>query len=131
MKGTPFALSPRSRSMWISSMRIVDRSPRIPPPMRPDATRENSMAALSGARGREVRRHLLVHARDDLGNRFHTLREDGDDELAAVEKNDAGDEVVEVEGVAGLGPDAASRRKSLGGQAGVLGLHLLEFLRSG
>src|SRR5262245_46267407 len=113
MNGSPLALSPRSRSGWISVMRKDARSPRIPAPTTPAATRAPNTAppALGPRRGREMRRDLLEDARDDPGNVLDALREHRDDELGAPGQDDPGDEVMVVVGVAGLGPDESSFRE--------------------
>src|SRR5215471_12963734 len=102
-KGRFLALRPRSRSGWISRMRKLARSPRIPAPTTAAATPAvSTVAPLVRGRRREVRRHLLVDARDDPRHVLDTLREDGEDDLRAVRKGDPADEVMVVVSVAGL-----------------------------
>src|SRR5262245_53088322 len=96
--GRPFALRPRSRSGWISTMRNDARRPRMPAPTAPAAMRAPIMRrpSLRTRRRREVRRHLLVDAGDDPRHVLGALREHGEDELRSVGQDDPADEMMEV-----------------------------------
>src|SRR5690349_7569567 len=137
--GTPLRVRASWRSKWSRSMRIVARTPRMAPPTAREAARwrikrgGRRSSRLPARRlplraFHEVRRDLLVHARNHVRNRLHALREDGDHEVRAVRQRDPADEVVEVVRVAGLRPQARALRQLLAGETRVLLLHLLELL---
>ncbi len=100
-----------------------------PPSSRETDHREEPAATITPHRRICVTRaDPLEDARDDAGHRLDALREDREDEVRAVGKKDAGDEVMDVVGVPGLRPEARSRREPLAREARVLELEVVEGL---
>src|SRR5262249_21225769 len=127
--GTPRALSARSRSGWISTIRNEARSPRIPAPTTPAAIRAPiTPALLRAGRRREARRHLLEDAGNDPRHGLDALGDHREHDLRPVRQNEPADQVMVVVRVSRLGPHAGALRKTLAGQARVLELDVLERL---
>src|SRR6266545_3766332 len=71
---------------------------------------------------------LLEDTRDDAGYCLDALREDREHEVAPVREDRPAHQVMDVVGVARLGPEARAWREPLPGETRVLELEILEWL---